>query len=288
MNIIGTGLSGLVGSRVVELLSTHTFTNLSLENGIDITDSASVATHIKNGTDVPWVFHFAAYTNVQQAEKDRPLGEESVAWKVNVEATQNIVDVCKNSGKRLLYIDTDYAFDGTQDVYTEDDPPQPMGWYAFTKSEGAKRVRSLGDHGLVVRISNPYRANPVGKKDFVHKMLERLIANQEIVAPNDQIFVPTFIDDIAYALETLISSQQSGIFHVVGSQALSPFDAAQSLARLYGFDGSMIRPTSFAAYFENRAPTPQKAALSNAKARRLGIVMRGFDDGIVEMKRQEK
>lgn len=295
MNIIGTGLSGLVGSRVVELLTQHTFTNFSLENGVDITDKVVITQRISAAIEASWILHLAAYTNVQQAEKDRNLGEASAAWHVNVEATQNIVDVCKSTGKRLLYIDTDYAFDGTKDSYTEEDIPHPLGWYAITKSEGAKRALTLGDHSVVVRISNPYRANPVGlpagrqgKKDFVHKMLESMIVNHEVIAPNDQIFVPTFIDDIARALEILMRTEQSGIFHVVGSQALSPFDAALSLARLYGLDESKITSTSFSSYSQGRAPTPQKAALRNDKARALGIIMRRFDDGIAEMKHQEK
>lgn len=293
MNIIGTGLSGLVGSRVVELLTTHTFTNLSLEHGIDITDTASVSSYIHSATDAMWVLHLAAYTNVQQAEKERALGENSVAWRVNVDATQNIVDVCKATGKRLLYIDTDYAFDGTKDTYTEDDIPHPLSWYAYTKSEGAKRVLTLKEGSAIVRISNPYRSmvglsnGKQGKKDFVHKMLECLSANQEIVAPSDQIFVPTFVDDIAYALETLMMQEASGIFHVVGSQALSPFDAARSLARLYGFDESLVRSTSFESYFKGRAPTPKKAVLCIDKVRALGIKMKGFEDGIAEMKHQE-
>ena len=61
---------------------------------------------------LPWVLHLAAYTDVQAAEADRALGEQSAAWKVNVIATEHIVEACVASGKRLLYVDTDYAFDG--------------------------------------------------------------------------------------------------------------------------------------------------------------------------------
>lgn len=288
MKLIGTGLSGLVGSRIVELLPQHAFTNFSLENGVDITDKASITKRISEDHEAAWVLHLAAYTNVQQAEADKPLEKESPAWKVNVEATQNIVDACAASGKKLLYIDTDYAFDGTKDIYTEEDAPHPLGWYAVTKSEGAKRTLSLGDNSIVMRISNPYRANPVGKKDFVHKMLDYMKEGKTIAAPKDQVFVPTFIDDIAVAIDTLLMHDAHGIFHVVGSQALSPYDAARSLARLYGIDEGLVTSTTFASYFEGKAPVPQRAALSNEKIRSLGVSMRGFDDGISEMKRQEE
>lgn len=88
MNVIGTGLSGLVGSRIIELLSDHIrFESLGLENGIDITNHKSVFDVLTKST-ADWVFHLAAYTDVQKAEKEREKGKESVAWQVNVEATK--------------------------------------------------------------------------------------------------------------------------------------------------------------------------------------------------------
>ncbi len=288
MRILGTGLSGLVGSRIVELLSPkHEFENYSLENGVDITNRDDIISRITGDTKASWVLHLAAYTNVQGAEAEKTLGEQSAAWKVNVTATEYIIEACVRSGKRLLYVDTDYAFDGTKQSYTEEDSVHPLGWYAVTKSEGAKRVLALGEKGLVIRISNPYRAHPVGKKDFAHKMLERFISGQEIIAPADQLFVPTFIDDIATAVDTLISADARGIYHVVGSQAISPFDAAKKIAQVYGYPESLVKPTTFAEYFANRAPAPQYAVLVNDKIRALGVTMRGFDDGITQVKQSE-
>ena len=78
--------------------------------------------------------------------------------------------------------------------------PNPLGWYAKTKSEGAMRVLAMGASGLVIRIANPYRAHPVGKTDFSHKILATLVSGRDVKAPTDQVFVPTFIDDIADAL----------------------------------------------------------------------------------------
>lgn len=287
MKILGTGLSGLVGSRVTQLMASgYEFENLSLETGVDITIKESVDTYFSH-SDAPWVFHMAAYTDVQGAEKERSLGEESVAWKVNVKATENIVENCKKLGKRILYIDTDYAFDGKKSEYSEDDSPNPLGWYAVTKCEGAERVLALGDKGLVIRISNPYRAHPVGKKDFVHKMLERLLSNQQITAPTDQLFAPTFIDDIADALKVLLPANANGIYHVVGSKPLSPFDAALAIANIFECDTSLVQATTFEAMFRDRAPVPQWAALRNNKISALGIRMKTFEEGVTALKMQE-
>ncbi len=288
MKLLGTGLSGLVGSRVVELLSpSFTFQNYSLETGTDITNKEDIIAKITSNHEAPWVVHMAAFTDVQGAEKERGLGEASAAWKVNVMATQNIADACRASGKRLLYVDTDYAFDGAKkDGYTEDDVPSPRGWYAVTKSEGAKRVLAL-ENGLVIRISNPYRARPIGKKDFAHKMLELLQSGQTISAPQDQLFVPTFIDDIARALERLVTTNASGIYHVVSAPPISPFDAAKAIAHTWGCDTNLVKPTTFAEYFTGRAPVPRYAVLANKKVTSLGIPMHDFVAGIEEVRRQE-
>ncbi len=280
MKILGTGLSGLVGSRVTALLSPEfTFENLSLETGVDITDAGSVTKRLE-ASDAPWVFHMAAYTDVQGAEKNH-----DVAWGVNVLATENIAGLCKKLGKKLLYIDTDYAFDGKKKSYTEEDTPNPLGWYAKTKTEGAKRVLAVG--GLVIRISNPYRANPVGKKDWVHKMLERLQSGQPVIGATDQLFVPTFIDDIAVALRVLVPLGAQGIYHVVSSPALSPFEAANSIAKIFGYDKKLVRQTTFTQMFADRAPAPQYADLKNDKIRVLGVTMHSFHEGITEVKKQE-
>src|SRR4030042_6196951 len=229
MKIIGTGLSGLVGSRVVELLSpSYSFENLSLETGVDITQKETVDAYLDR-SDSPWVFHFAAKTDVDGAEKERNLGEKGSVWLVNVGATQYIVDACRRTKKRLLYISTDFVFDGKKDVYNEDDIPKPQGWYAVTKYEGEKRVTSL-DNGLVIRIAYPYRASDKVRPDFVNKIIARLKSGESIAAPGDKLFGPTFIDDIAHAIQVLVERNARGIYHVVGSEAISPYRAAQQIA----------------------------------------------------------
>ena len=284
MNILGTGLSGLVGSRVVELLSPQfQFENLSLETGVDITKRETVDQYFKS-SNASWVFHFAARTDVDGAEKERSLKENSPTWVVNVNATQYIVDACKKYGKKLLYISTDFVFDGKKDAYDEEHVPHPLRWYGETKYEGEKIVRSLGTQSLIVRIANPYRIHTFAKPDFVHKIIDRLVHRQTVTAAQDQILIPTFIDDIAVALQKLIEHDASGVYHVVGNQALSPFDVAQKIASVFGFDSGLVVPTTFDKYFEGRAPRPFHANLKNAKITKLGVVMHSFDEVLPRVK----
>jgi dTDP-4-dehydrorhamnose reductase len=139
----------------------------------------------------------------------------------------------------------------------------------------------------VIRISNPYRAHPIGKKDFVHKMIEQLESKKPVFAPTDQLFTPTFIDDIASALRLLVQTNAHGIYHVVGTSALSPFDAAIAIADAFDCDKALVKPARFARMFQSRAPAPQNAVLKNDKIRALGATMRTFTEGLLEVKSQE-
>ena len=287
MKIIGTGLSGLVGSRVVELLSPlFSFEDLSLDTGVDITKEAVVVSRIR-ASEASWVFHFAAKTDVDGAEKERELGEQSGTWIVNVCGTKYIVDACRQSGKRLLYVSTDYVFDGVSGVYTEEDIPNPQSWYAMTKYEGEKLVAELADRSLIIRIANPFRDHFLPRPDFVAKIREKLVAGEQITSPSDQLLTPTFIDDIAYAVKTLIDRNASGVYHIVGDDALSPFAAAKAVAKNFGFDTSLVRQTTFASYFAGRAPRPFRAHLKNDKITKFGVRMATFEEGLKEIKKQQ-
>jgi dTDP-4-dehydrorhamnose reductase len=283
MKIIGTGLSGMVGSRIVQLLEPkYSFTNVSLETGVDITDAAAVQKHI-GGPDASWVFHMAAMTDVDGAEKEKDLKEKSKSWIVNVEATRHVADVARRTGKKLLYVSTDFVFDGTKQEYFEDDAPNPQGWYAITKYEGEKIVSTV-PHSLIIRIANPYCTEVSVRADFVHKIMQRLVDGLPVSAPDNQQFLPTFVDDIARAIDTLVKSDAQGIYHVVGSGSLSPYAVAQKIATVVGIDPSVVGKTTFEEFFKNRAPRPQFANLSNKKVGALGVHMSTFDEGIATIK----
>jgi len=288
MDIIGTGLSGLVGSRIVSLFPpTYTFANLSRETDVDLLDFQKVKKMI-TASRAPWVFHFAAFTDVQGAEGEKEKGEESISWKVNVLATENIVSVCRDTGKRLLYISTDYVFDGTKHEYQEDDIPHPISWYGRTKYEGEKRVEILKEQSLIVRIANPYKSNPMGKMDFVHKMRDKMEKGIELKASSDQIFCPTFVDDLAESLRFLIHNNSSGIYHVVAHDGITPYKAAHVIAEIYHLKNARITSTSYNKYFLGKALPPKQALLKHDKINASGIKLHTFEEGVLEVVKQER
>lgn len=285
MKILGTGLNGLVGTRVVELLSPeYEFESVSRSTGVDIQDIDSVHKAIKNST-AEVVFHFAAKAHVDGCEEDKALGMEGEAWKINVLGTKNVVEACRESGKKLLYISTDFVFDGKKEgMYSEEDEPNPIDWYGQTKYEGEKIVQTLPG-SIIARIAYPYRAD-FEKKDFVRAIKARLESGEEVKAVVDHRFCPTFIDNIALCCDVLIRHNTSGIYHVVGSQTLTPYDAAIMIADVFGLDKSLISKTTRAEYFAGKASRPFNLSLKNDKIKALGVTMSGLKEGLQGIRSQ--
>jgi len=290
MKILGTGLNGLIGSRIVELLSgEYEFENISRSNGIDITNESQVLQKVGD-CDSPLILHLAGKTDVDACEKDKELGEEGEAWKINVFGTKNILKAAEKSGKKLIYISTDLVFDGkknTQEGYTEEDKPSPVNWYAQTKYEGEKLVQKGNAHWIIVRIAYPYRAI-FEKKDFVRVLIDKFEQKEKLYMIKNHIMSPTFIDDVAGAIDTVIKNNLSGIYHAVGSQFVSPYDAAVIIASEFSFDKNLIEQTSREEFFRNRAERPFFLGLKNDKIEKFGVKMKSFEEGIKEIKRQLK
>lgn len=283
MKIFTIGGSGLVGSRIVELLNNkHRFTDLSKSRGVDITDPSSLEI-IKNDTDNEAVILFAAKSDVDGCEKDRDLGENGDAWKINVNGVKNVIDACLPKNKKLVYISTDFVFSGDdapEGGYTEDNAPNPLNWYGETKFRGEEIVKNSGLPFIIARIAYPYRKEFDAKKDFVRAIIDRLKNNQPVAAITDHIFTPTLIDDIASCIDVLIHHNKTGIYHVVGSQSLTPYDAAVMIAEKFNLDKSLIGKTTRAEYFKDKAPRPFNVSMNNEKIKSLGISMKTFEQGL--------
>ena len=137
--IIGTGLSGVVGSRLVELLQDeYDFEDLSLESGVDITNTSQLKRLFAQST-AKVCLHLAAVTDVDGCEQQKDLGRESLAWQVNVQATRSLAQLAREKDMHMVYISTEFVFDGTKpigEVYSEEDEPRPVNWYGETKYQG--------------------------------------------------------------------------------------------------------------------------------------------------------
>ena len=284
--ILATGLSGMVGTRVAEILSDNfEFEDISLATGIDITDKNSVDRVISE-SESKIVLHLAAKTDVDSCEDDKVLGEEGAAWQINVVGTENIIEAAKANGKRVIYISTDFVFNGTKDGYREDDKPNPVSWYGYTKYQGEERLSSSDIGFTILRISYPYRNLFEQKKDFVHRIIDQLKIDGKIMAVRDHIITPTFIDDIAFGLSLFLKRNISGIYHLVGSNSLSAEAAARLIRTVFNLSGE-INPIDRSIYFKDRAFRPFNLTLRNDKIGKLGIRMSNFKEGLKTVKTQD-
>lgn len=289
MKLLVTGLGGLIGSRIFELLSSkYEFEDLSRSSGVDIIDKRAVEKKVSSSS-ASAIIHLVAKADVDGCEKDKEQAERGEAWRVNVEGTRNIVNICEKTGKKIIYISTDFVFDGKKtrgDSYTEEDTPSPINWYATTKYEGEKIVQASRSAWSIVRLSYPYRS-VYFKKDFVRAIAEKLKEGKVVKAVSDHIFTPTLIDDIAFAFDTLLSADARGIFHVVGSTFLTPYEVAVQIQAEFGL-GGVVEKTTRDVFFKDRASRPFNLALSNGKITELGCAMKSFEEGLREMKRQTR
>lgn len=287
--IIGLGLNGLVGSRITEqLCDQYNFVGLSRSTGVDVVNPASL-TKLKDFPKANFVLHLAAKTDVDECQEDKMLGQAGEAWKINVEGTRNVTEICRETGKKLIYISTDFIFDGEKserEKYDETDLPNPINWYGKTKYEGEQVVEKSGADYIIARLAYPYRSTFNNRKDFFRKILESLKDGAEVSAVTDHIFCPTFIDDIAKALDVLIKNDGVGIYHIVGGQSLTPYEASLKIAKVFGLPSDLVEKITREEFFKDRAPRPYNLSLKNDKITKLGVKMRGFEEGLIEIKKQ--
>lgn len=286
--IIGTGLSGLVGSRFVDLYSDkYAFENLDLTTGVDITKSDSVEKAMGNSqADV--VIHLAAFTNVNEAFKQQD-DKSGLCYQVNVVGTQNIAQACQKFGKHLIHISTDFIFDGTKtDAYTEEDKPNPIEWYGQTKYLAEEEVKKAGNNYTILRLAYPYRASHPMRVDMIRNVIEKLKSGTMYPPFADHYITPTFIDDIAKVFDIVAEKKSAGeTFHLTGSSWHSDFEIAKLVQEVFELPGE-IKEGSLVEYLKTaNRPYQQSMKISNQKLiDSLDFTPKTLKAGLEEIKNQ--
>ncbi len=282
--ILGTGLTGLVGSRIVELLGNKfDFEDLAFEKGFDITKKETIEGKIADSS-AESLIHLAAFTDVNAARKEKG-DKNGLCYRVHVLGTKNIAGLCRKYDKFLVHFSTDFVFDGEKEGnYTEEDNPHPIEWYGETKYLAEEEVKNSGCRYCIVRIAFPFRAKFPNKLDFVRKIVEGL--KNKTLSPqfSDQIITPTFIDDIVLGVEKILGKQPQGTFHLTGSTPISPYELAQKVAEKFGFDKKLAREGSLSLFLKetpDARPYQKRLALSNQKVKNaLGVLFKDIDQAL--------
>ena len=308
MKLALSGATGLVGSRFFDLLKTrYEIIPITSSAGIDITDRKKIHKFL-SGKNPSLIVHLAAKTNVDACEDDKQadikklekekalsssgldLGnldpdiwrDSKSAFGINVIGTKNLADFAALNGIRIVYVSTDFIFNGESDIpYTEDDKADPIDWYGQTKYWGEKM---LPLSSLITRISYPFGYRSQIKKDLIWTLVELLKNNPQVALVTDQVITPTFIDNIVYGIDFLIGKDSSGVFNLVGNNFLSPYEIGFAIAREFGFPESKIETTLRAKLYRGRARRPFKVMLKNDKLRHLGFEMTDFFEALSKIK----
>ena len=226
MKILVTGANGMLGQDLCPALEDNGWEVIETDvNNMDITKYSDVEKFTKENKP-DFIIHLAAYTAVDKAEEDR-----ETAYKVNVEGTQNIAKACKKLDIPLLYISTDYVFDGTKKgKYLPDDKTNPINYYGETKEKGEQAVKKLEKY-YITRTSWLYGHHG---KNFVETMLS-LADKPELKVVDDQIGCPTWTVELVNAIVKIINEKMPyGIYHTCGSGHTSWYGFAKEIFELHG------------------------------------------------------
>ncbi len=233
MKIALTGSSGMLGSEIKKVFTDLELINLT-RSDFDITDLDQSLFNIKK-IRPDCLIHAAAFTDVDGSELD-----PEKAYLNNGIGTRNVTIACEEINCPIMYISSDYVFDGTKkEPYNEWDKPNPINKYGFSKLLGEQFVTSLTNKFYIVRTSWLYGKNG---KNFVDTMIRLMSEKEEIDVVNDQIGSPTYTYDLAVKLRELVG-RGYGIYHITNASLCSWYEFAVEIAELKGIE-MKIKPVS--------------------------------------------
>ena len=262
MKVLVTGVKGQLGFDVVNELNKRGITSIGVDiDEMDITDPASVKTVI--GEAAPdAVIHCAAYTAVDAAEDN-----EDLCRRVNRDGTQNIANVCKELDCKMVYISTDYVFDGEGTrPWEPDDKQTPLIVYGQTKYEGELAVMNTLSKYFIVRIAWVFGING---KNFVKTMLNLAKTHDKLTVVNDQTGSPTYTYDLARLLVDMVLTDKYGIYHATNEGFVTWYDFACEIFKTAGVDIEVLPVPS--SEYPTKAKRPSNSRMSKDKLKENGF-----------------
>ncbi len=253
MKVLVTGANGQLGYDVVKELQKQNIECYgATRQDFDIVDFEATKKFITNYMPDA-VIHCAAYTAVDKAED-----EQGLCYLVNASATENIAEICKKINAKMLYISTDYVFDGTKDDFYEvDDKPNPINVYGKTKLLGEQAVQKILDKYFIVRISWVFGEHG---NNFVKTMLRLGKERKEINVVADQYGSPTYTADLAPLLVEMIQTEKYGIYHATNEGVCTWAEFGEEIFKIAGMDVKVNQITT--AGYPTRAKRPMNSRLS--------------------------
>jgi len=223
----------------------------------------------------PDVFlHCAAMANVDACEND-----PQQARLVNAELPGVIAEASLKHAVRLIHISTDAVFDGSIGNYREQDSPNPLSVYARTKLEGEQAVLSTNPDALVTRV-NFYGWSAAGNRSLAENFVNNLVAGKEMMGFTDILFCPMNVLDLSSLLVEIAGMNLSGLYHLVGAEAMSKYEFGTRIAQKFGFNPELIKPVSVKESGLKAARSPMLTLSTDKITNALGHELPAFTEGL--------
>ncbi|MBO5739395.1 dTDP-4-dehydrorhamnose reductase [bacterium] len=253
MTILVTGANGMLGQDLCPILEDNGYDVIETDvHNLDITNY-EVCEKVLLDNKPDFVIHCAAYTNVDKAEEDI-----EAARLINAKGTENIAKACSKIGATLVYVSTDYVFDGNgTKPYLPTDETKPLNNYGLTKLEGEEAVKKYCEKYYIARTSWLYGHHG---KNFVETIIS-LANKSDLKVVDDQIGCPTWTVELANGIIKLIKDKEYGIYHVCGSEATSWYGFAKEIFSLLKINSNLQPCTT--DQFPRPAKRPRYSIMNN-------------------------
>jgi len=288
MRILITGANGLLGQKLVQLLSEEKIDFLATSNGpsriqtpdinyrsLDVLNRDQVLDLIREYSPTA-IIHTAAMTQVDQCETDREK-----CWQLNVVAVAHLVEASSAIGSHLIHLSTDFIFDGLEGPYDEEAMANPINFYGQSKVAAEELLLKSKIKWSIVRTILVYGATPgTSRSNIMLWVKKNLESGNSIQVVNDQFRTPTLVEDLAKGCYLIASQSAYGIYNIAGADLLTPYEIAVITARYFSLDMTLITETN-SENFKQPAKRPLKTGLIIEKARRdLQYLPHSFEDGL--------
>lgn len=245
---------------------------------LDITDGAALQNFIVAERPEA-IIHAAALTQVDECELNKPE-----CYNVNVTATRFLIGAAEEIKARLVYLSTDFVFDGLNGPYAEEDEPSPVNYYGSSKLAAEKAVMESKLEWAIVRTALVYGIVPApGRKNIISMVTENLRASKRIRMVADQWRTPTFVQDLAEGVFLIIEKNARGVFHLSGDQLITPYDMAVATAKFFGLDSSLIEKITSEELDQPGKRPPRTGFIIDKAKKTLGFAPVPFEEGLQQL-----
>jgi len=267
LKFLVTGSAGLIGHQVVKDLSeTHEvfscYNKSKPEFGIptkmDLLNHEMIS-NVLSEKNPDIVIHLGAMTAVDLCDT-----QQDNALKINSQATEILAKECSKINSFMVYVSTDYVFNGNSGLYKENAVTNPLGFYGKSKLLGEKSIQNFSSNWCIARTSTPFGLHPT-KKSFPIWVIENLQKQKQIDILTDQFTSPTYVPSLSRMLIEISERHLNGIIHAAGASKISRYEMAQMISEKLGLDGKLLKEVSIND-LKWEAPRPKDSSLNVSKA----------------------